>query len=67
MFDDFDTTSEPEMGEYSDADRIDEMECVDDYNRFEEEQIFQDREGDDPIEQDSPADWEDDGYDNEGE
>jgi hypothetical protein len=33
--------------EYSDAQRFDEMSCVDDYNRFEEEQVFQDREWED--------------------
>lgn len=33
--------------EYSDAQRLDEMETAEDYNRFEEEQVFQDHEGED--------------------
>lgn len=36
-----------EESEYSDAQRIDEMSCVDDYNRFEEQCIFEDREWED--------------------
>lgn len=34
---------ESEM-EYSDSQRLDEMNCVDDYNRYEENQIDLDRE-----------------------
>lgn len=42
MFDDFDLG--PQSDEYSDSDRLDEMLTADDYNRWEEEQVFQDRE-----------------------
>ena len=28
--------------EYTDSDRLDELNCVDDYNRFEEEQVARD-------------------------
>jgi hypothetical protein len=58
MYDDFDVG--PQSDEYTDSDRLDEMEQArGDYNLWEEEQVFQDRE----YEQESPADWEDDGYD----
>jgi len=38
----------PEMEEeYSDSQRFDEMDTIEDYNRFEEGQVFQDREWED--------------------
>ena len=33
--------------EYDDSQRLDELNCLDDYNRWEEEQVFQDREWED--------------------
>lgn len=44
--------------EYTDSDRLDELNCVDDYNRFEEEQIARDNE---------MGDWEDEEEDIEDE
>ena len=55
MYDDFE--------DYDDSMRLDEMEQArGDYNLWEEEQLSHEHEGDD-YEQESPADWEDDGYD----
>jgi hypothetical protein len=35
------------QAEYDDSQRLDEMETAEDYNRFEEEQVFLDREAED--------------------
>lgn len=51
MFEDYDDMFADNMEtEYDDSQRLDEMQTAEDYNRWEEEQVFQDRE------------WEDDQY-----
>jgi hypothetical protein len=37
-------TTAPEPS-YSDSERLDELAALDDYNRYEEEQVFRDHEG----------------------
>lgn len=37
--------------EYSDSQRLDEVETAEDYNRYEEEQVFLDHEAEDYVEE----------------
>jgi len=43
--------------EYSDSQRLDEMQTADDYNRFEEEQLAQDRDLEDDDHYDDYLDY----------
>ena len=43
-------------GGYSDSDRMSEMEGVDDYNRYEENELFRDREGESELEDEDEYD-----------